>query len=120
MFDRLFKRLVEKHPDLKNNSNLKDYTTAIKILDISDVTNTGGSGGETKKKLKDGNEVGMYHYTINTEMDVASDNLVDAIKNRRHTDGECWINTLIDHYEETLMNTKRWESKRNFKTNEFK
>ena len=122
LFDKLFKRLVEKHPDLKNNTNLEDYTSAIKILDISDVSNTGGSGDgssdpsghsrdETKKKLKDGNEIGMYHYTINTEMDVDSDNLVDAIKNKKHTEGECWINTLIDHYEETLMNTKKWESK---------
>ena len=25
---------------------------------------------------------------------------------------ECWINTLIDHYEETLMDTKKWGSKR--------
>ena len=122
LFDKLFKRLVEKHPDLKNNTNLEDYTSAIKILDISDVSSTGGSGDgssdpsghsrdETKKKLKDGNEIGMYHYTINTEMDVDSDNLVDAIKNKKHTEGECWINTLIDHYEETLMNTKKWESK---------
>ena len=112
LFDKLFKRLVEKHPDLKNNTNLEDYTSAIKILDISDVSNTGGSDDETKKKLKDGNEIGMYHYTINTEMDVDSDNLVDAIKNKKHTEGECWINSLIDHYEETLMNTKKWESKR--------
>ena len=111
LFDKLFKRLVEKHPDLKNNTNLEDYTSAIKSLDISDVTNTGGSGDETKKKLKNGNEIGMYHYTINTEINIVSDNLVDAIKNKKHTDGECWINTLIDHYEETLMNTKKWESK---------
>ena len=72
----------------------------------------------------------MYHYTINTEMDVASDNLVDAIKNKKHTDGECWINTLIDHYEETLMSSNKWESKRmtrdkkmklmNFNEEEFK
>ena len=112
LFDKLFKRLVEKHPDLKNNPNLEDYTSAIKILDITDVSNTGGNEDETKRKLKDGNEIGMYHYTINTEMDVSSDNLVDAIKNKKHTDGECWINTLIDHYEETLMDNKKWESKR--------
>ena len=112
LFDKLFKRLVEKHPDLKNNTNLEDYTSAIKILDISDVSNTGGSDDATKKKLKDGNEIGMYHYTINTEMDVDSDNLIKAIKNKKHTEGECWINTLIDHYEETLMNAKKWESKR--------
>ena len=80
MFDKLFKRLVVKHPDLKNNTNLEDYTSAIKILDISDVSNTGGGDDETKKKLKNGNEIGMYHYTINTEMDVGSDNLINAIK----------------------------------------
>ena len=112
LFDKLFKRLVEKHPDLKNNTNLEDYTSAIKILDITDVSNTGGSGDETKKKLKDGNEIGMYHYTINTEMDISSYDFVNAIKNKKHTEGECWINSLIDHYEETLMNTKKWESKR--------
>ena len=113
LFDTLFKRLVKKNKELISNyPNLEDYTSAIKILDITDVSNTGGSDDETKKKLKDGNEIGMYHYTINTEMDVDSDNLVDAIKNKKHTEGECWINTLIDHYEETLMNTKKWESKR--------
>ena len=45
-------------------------------------------------------------------MDVGSDNLINAIKNKKHTDGECWINTLIDHYEETLMSSNKWESKR--------
>ena len=40
LFDKFFKRLVEKHPDLKNHTNLEDYTSAIKSLDISDVTNT--------------------------------------------------------------------------------
>ena len=58
-------------------------------------------------------------------MDVGSDNLINAIKNKKHTDGECWINTLIDHYEETLMSSNKWESKRMtrdniFETNEFK
>ena len=52
LFDKLFKRLVEKHPDLKNNTNLEDYTSAIKILDITDVSNTGGSGDETKMKQR--------------------------------------------------------------------
>lgn len=112
LFETLFKRLVGKYPEYKNHSNLEDYTTAIKILDITDISNTGGSGDETKKKLKDGNEIGMYHYTINTEIDFNSYDFVNAIENKKHTEGECWINTLIDHYEETLMNTKKWESKR--------
>lgn len=48
----------------------------------------------------------MYHYTINTEIDFNSYDFVNAIESKKHTEGECWINTLIDHYEETLMNTK--------------
>ena len=112
LFDKLFKRLIGKHPEYKNNPNLKDYTSAIKILDITDVSNTGGSGDETKKKLKNGNEIGMYHYTINTQIDFNSYYFVNAIENKHHFEGECWINTLIDHYEETLMDNKKWESKR--------
>ena len=43
---------------------IKDYTTAIKIADISDITNRGGGRVETQRNLKDGNEKAMYHYTL--------------------------------------------------------
>ena len=41
-------------------------------------------------------------------------------KIKKHTEGECWINTLIDHYEETLMDNKKWECKRMTRDKIFK
>ena len=44
-----FKDWMEKNPEYKNHSNLEDYIITIKILDIIDISNAGGSGYETKK-----------------------------------------------------------------------
>ena len=113
LFETLFNKLVKKNKELMTNyPNIEDYTFAIKIKDISDVTNTGGEGDETKKKLKDGNEVGIYHYTINTKINVNAEDFVRAIQDEEHTKGECWINILIDHYKDRLMSKNKWESKR--------
>lgn len=45
---------------------------------------------------------GMYHYTMNTELNIDAEYFVDAIEDQDHTDGECWIDFLIDHYTDTL------------------
>ena len=113
LFKKLLNRLVQKNKELtQQNPNIEDYTTAIKITDISDVTNSGGGKDETKKKLKNGGDIGMYHYTINTELDVKEDDFVRAIQNEDHENNMCWINTLTDHYSETLMSKNKWQSKR--------
>ena len=113
LFNKLLNRLVLKNKELvQQYPNLEDYTTAIKITDISDVTNRGGGDGETKRKLKDGDEKSLYHYSIWTELNVDAEYFVNAIENEEHTEGECWINTMIDHYKDTLMSSNKWESKR--------
>ena len=38
---------------MSNYPNIEDYTTAIKITDISDVTNSGGGDDETKIKIRE-------------------------------------------------------------------
>ena len=91
---------------------MKNYITAIKITDLSDITNRGGGQVETQRNLKDGNEKGMYHYTINTELNIDAEYFVDAIEDQEHTNGECWINLMIDHYKDTLMSKNKWASKR--------
>ena len=111
LFEKLLKILVSKNPEFKGTL-VEDYGSAIKILDISDVTNTGGGESETRKKLKDGGAIGIYNYTIDTELDVDAEYFVEAIQDQTHTDGECWINTLADHYKDTLMSENKWKSKR--------
>ena len=51
--------------------------------------------------------VSVYHRYISTEVDADCLKFKDAIKNDKHIENECWINTLIDHYADTLMRTKR-------------
>lgn len=89
-------------------------------MDISDVTNTGGDEDETKRKLKDAGAIGIYNYCVYTDLDVDAEYFVEAIKNQNHTEGECWINTLTDHYKDTLMSEKKWESKRMTREKIFK
>eukprot|EP00438_Fugacium_kawagutii_P027024 Skav232522 [mRNA] locus=scaffold1096:1054611:1057742:- [translate_table: standard] len=54
----------------------------------------------------------MFHRNITTKLDINSQDFTEAIRNKKHTEGECWFNALIDHYEKTLMSSKKWESKR--------
>ena len=113
IFEGLIKRLVIKEKRQHGlPETMRDYITAIKITDISDITNRGGGQVETQRNLKDGNEKGMYHYTINTELNIDAEYFVDAIEDQEHTNGECWINLMIDHYKDTLMSKSKWESKR--------
>ena len=113
LFESLVKRLILNTTKQHNISpEIKRYLTAIKITDISDITNRGGGEVETQRNLRDGNEKGMYHFTINTELNIDAEYFVDAIEDQEHTNGECWINLLIDHYKDTLMSKNKWESKR--------
>ena len=113
LFEKLRKRLVLDTTKQHGISpEIKRYLTAIKITDISDITNRGGGEVETQRNLKDGNEKGLYHFTINTELNIDAEYFIDAIEDQEHTNGECWINLLIDHYKDTLMSKNKWESKR--------
>ena len=113
LFEGLRKKLILDTTKQHNLSpEIKRYLTAIKITDISDITNRGGGEVETQRNLKDGNEKGLYHFTINTELNIDAEYFVDAIDDQEHTNGECWINLLIDHYKDTLMSKNKWESKR--------
>ena len=54
-----------------------------------------------------------YHGCISTEVDADCLKFKEAIKNDKHIENECWINTLIDHYANTLMRTKRGKLAKN-------
>ena len=66
VFEGLIRLVIKEKRQHGLPETTRDYITAIKITDISDITNRGGGQVETQRNLKDGNEKGMYHYTINT------------------------------------------------------
>ena len=65
LFERLRKRLILDTWRQHNISkHIKNYLTAVKITDISDITNRGGGEVETERNLKDGNEKGLHQYRV--------------------------------------------------------
>lgn len=47
--------------------------------------------------------VSMYNKYISTPIDITYDNLQQAIENKNYIVNECWINTLMEYYGETIL-----------------
>ncbi len=44
---------------------------------------------------------------ISTTLDVNSDTLRDAIENKTYIPNECWINTIMDFYSDTILSPNK-------------
>jgi hypothetical protein len=49
----------------------------------------------------------MFSRLISTTRDVNSDTLRDAIENKTYTPNECWINTIMDFYSDTILSPNK-------------
>jgi len=49
----------------------------------------------------------MYSKYISTHLDVKYDNFKKSIENKNYIENECWINTLMDYYGETILSPDR-------------
>ena len=59
-------------------------------------------------KLQNSSEcVSMFSRFISTTLDVNSDTIRDAIENKTYIPNECWINTLMDFYSDTILSPKK-------------
>ena len=93
--------------------NLELYADCIKIKDISEITSRSKKRkNEAEEMLRDGKQISMYHTYINTELEESYDSFYDAIRDDGIFEDECWINSLNDHYKNTLMSPNKWKSKR--------
>ena len=57
--------------------------------------------------------VSIYHRYIQTELNPDCLTLKEALKKNNHIENECWINTLTDHYADTLMREKKAHNAKN-------
>ena len=55
------------------------------------------------ENLRDGGKYSIYYKYIETHVDMAEDTFMEAIRNKNHTENECWINTIYDFYKDTLL-----------------
>jgi plastocyanin domain-containing protein len=51
--------------------------------------------------------ISMYSKYISTHLDVKYDNFKKSIENKNYIENECWINTLMDYYGETILSPDR-------------
>jgi len=51
--------------------------------------------------------VSMYSKYISTRLDVKYDNFKKSIENHNYIENECWVNTLMDYYGETILSLDR-------------
>eukprot|EP00438_Fugacium_kawagutii_P004546 Skav222288 [mRNA] locus=scaffold807:301469:304798:- [translate_table: standard] len=85
-----------------------NYVDAIRIESIDLIDENVADYDILLDELTDANNnISIYHDYVQTEVNPDCLRLKDALAKGHHIDNECWINTLKDHYMETLMRTKR-------------
>ena len=51
--------------------------------------------------------ISMYSKYISTHLDIKYNNFKESIENKNYIRNECWINTLMDYYGETILSLDR-------------
>ena len=111
--DKEFKRMT-------NNDNFYNYIDAIRIEQIDLLESDDIDYDVFADELTDAkHNVSIYHKYIQTELNPDCLTLKEALKKNKHMDNECWINTLTDHYADTLMRDKRGKLAKNLTRDEI-
>ena len=90
--DPLVEAFYKKHPE--------DYITAVKILNIEEIEDGDGKREQKKEKLKNAENVSMYHEYIETVLKPNASTIKEAIARNDYIENECWVNALVEHYKD--------------------
>ena len=78
----------------------EDYITAVKILSIEEIEDGDGKREQKKEKLKNAENVSMYHEYIETVFKPNASTIKEAIARNDYIENECWVNALVEHYKD--------------------
>ena len=99
--DKEFQRMTE-------HETFFSYIDAIRIEKIDLLEGDDIDYDVFADELRDAkHNVSIYHRYIQTELNPDCLTLKEALKKNKHIENECWINTLTDHYANTLMREKK-------------
>ena len=102
----------------KREMDAPGYLDGIYVLDWSATSAKRAAAPadpkETRKRAS-GDKVAIQFKYCSTELDLSKRTFREALRKSNHHVSECWINTLYDNYEQTLLRT---EKKRNLITRE--
>ena len=77
-----------------------DYLSAVKILSIEQIEDGDGGREQKKEKLKNAENVSMYHEYIETAFKPNASTIKEAIARNDYIENECWVNALVEHYKD--------------------
>ena len=105
--DKEFQRMTE-------HETFFSYIDAIRIEKIDLLESDDIDYDVFADELRDAkHDVSIYHKYIQTELNPDCLTLKEALKKNKHIENECWINTLTDHYADTLMRDKKAHNAKN-------
>ena len=81
-------------------SRPKEYISAVKILGIEEIEDGDGKREQKKEKLKNAENVSMYHEYIETAFKPNASTIKEAIARNDYIETECWVNALVEHYKD--------------------
>jgi hypothetical protein len=105
--DKLWGSIVKV---MKTDKNFKEvyarnYIDAVYIMDY-DLIPTKGKSRPLDKQLRNQENISIYHRYVETHVDLAYDNLREAIENKNYIENECWLNAITDHYKNLFQHKK--------------
>ena len=122
----LFKRMMlalrtdKNFREMTDNNNFYNYIDAIRIEKIDLLESDDVDFDVFADELRDAkHNVSIYHKYIQTELNPDCLTLKEALKKNDHIENECWINTLTDHYADTLMRDKKKHNAKNLTRDEI-
>ena len=98
--DNTFKQMAE-------GSELINYVDAIRVEQVEFLDENTLDFDVFNENLTKSENVSIFHRYIETEVDVEKLTLKEAIQKEHYRENECWINSLMDFYGDTLMRHKR-------------
>ena len=98
--DNTFKQMAE-------GSELINYVDAIRVEQVEFLDENTLDFDVFNENLTNSENASIFHRYIETEVDVEKLTLKEAIQKEHYRENECWINSLMDFYGDTLMRHKR-------------
>ena len=110
---RLFKLGIKIFLTDGNFAHLYDKLTSgfgivgFKIFTVDSIEPTKSRHKPLEKNLKDLHKISMNNKCMYTMVYDDFDTFVEAIAKKNHVRNECWLNSIVDVYGDTLMSEKK-------------
>jgi hypothetical protein len=91
---------------LKKNKNAGAYMRAFYILGLRTHENV-EPVNPAKMPKRAGHKSNICYKYCSTPLDLTRNTFRQALENKNYKRNECWLNTIYDHYHDSLLNPNR-------------